>query len=127
MKGVAFRRPEGLTSDVVSAEWAEAWKHHVIDDLVPRYWPSLGAGAAALQEQANLLLIEASRVEGLAEEHAVDKALKPGGILDRTSVLRTRVQRVVDRDRATYATLRERGPADDYDAQDDREVDTDCG
>ena len=38
-------------SDVVSAEWAEAWKHHVLDDLVPRNWPSSDAAAAALKNR----------------------------------------------------------------------------
>ncbi len=108
IKGVPPERrdyPEGWKNQ----GWDSAiWKRFVLEKLVPRYWPSLEAASAALDESAEGLSIRAQDLDGVAEERAVESALKVGGVLDRASILRSRTQRAVERDRATYAELRER-------------------
>jgi len=42
-------------------------------------------------------------LDGVAEERAVESAFKVGGVLDRASILRSRQQRAVERDRATMS------------------------
>jgi hypothetical protein len=84
------------------------WKRFVLDKLVPRFWPSLQAASAALEEPAERLSIKAKDLDGVAEERAVESAFKVGGVLDRASILRSRAQRAVERDRATYTELRDR-------------------
>jgi hypothetical protein len=109
-KGVPPERREYPEEWVIGGEWWDAgiWKRFVLDKLVPRYWPSREAASAALEETAEGLWMKAQDLDGVAEERAVESALKVGGILDRASMLRTRAQRAVERDRATYAELRER-------------------
>ena len=108
IKGVPPERrdyPEGWKSP----GWDSGiWKPFVLDKLVPRYWPSLEAASAALEEPVERLWIKAKDLDGVAEERAVESAFKVGGVLDRASILRSRIQRTVERDRATYAELRER-------------------
>ena len=108
IKGVPPERrdyPEGWKNQ----EWDSGiWKRFVLDKLVPRYWPSLEAAADALAETAKGLWIKAQDLDGVAEERAVESALKVGGVLDQASILRSRAQRAVERDRATYTELRKR-------------------
>jgi hypothetical protein len=110
IKGVPPERREYPEAWVIGGEWWEAgiWKRFVLDKLVPRYWPSVAAASAALEEKAEELHIKAQDLDGVAEERAVESAFKVGGVLDRASILRSRIQRTVERDRATYAELRER-------------------
>ena len=51
---------------------------------------------------------QALDLDGRAEERSVENALKIGGVLDRASILRSRAQRAVERDLATYTELRKR-------------------
>ncbi len=84
------------------------WKRFVLEKVVSRYWPSPAAASAALQEAAFKVMNLAEDLDGQAEERAVENALKVGGVFDRASILRSRAQRAVERDRATYAELRKR-------------------
>ncbi len=103
IKGVPPERREYPEAWVIGGEWWDAgiWKRFVLDKLVPRYWPSREAASAALEETAEGLSIKAQDLDGVAEERAVESALKVGGVLDRASILRSRIQRAVERDRAT--------------------------
>jgi hypothetical protein len=108
LKGVPPERrkyPEGWMNQPSDSE---IWKRFVLEKLVPRYWPSPAAASAALQEAAFKVMNLAQDLDGVAEERAVESALKVGGVLDRASILRSRAQRAVERDRATYAELRKR-------------------
>ena len=110
IKGVPPECREFPEQWVVGGEWWEPgiFKRFVLDKLVPRYWPSVAAASAALEEKAEELHIKAQDLDGVAEERAAESALKVGGVLDRASVLRSRNQRTVERDRAAYAELRKR-------------------
>jgi hypothetical protein len=109
-KGVPPERREYPEGWVIEGEWWEAgiWKRFVLDKLVPRNWPSLEAASAGLEETAEELSIKAQDLDGVAEERAVESALKVGGVLDRASILRSRAQWAVEQDRATYTELRKR-------------------
>jgi hypothetical protein len=111
IKGVPPERRQYPEAWAIGGEWwkePDMWKRFVLDKLVPRYWPSREAASAALEETAEGLEIKARDLDGVAEERAVESAFKVGGVLDRASILRSRIQRTVERDRATYAELRER-------------------
>jgi hypothetical protein len=108
LKGVPLERrdyPEGWVNQPSDSE---IWKRFVLEQLVPRYWSSRAQASAALQVAAAQVSAQVLDLDGRAEERAVENALKVGGVLDRASILRSRAQRAVERDRATYTELRKR-------------------
>jgi hypothetical protein len=107
-KGVPTERYEYPEASTNQASGAGIWKRFVLDKVVPQYWPSLAAASAALEEASFKVMNLARDLDGVAEERAVESALEVGGVLDRASILRSRAQRAVERDRAMYADLRKR-------------------
>lgn len=84
------------------------WRLFVLDTLVPRYWNTSDAAVTALSAESARWAHQYRQVEGKAEERAVTMAIAKDGPLDRVSMLRARVQREGDRDRAAYEKLRAR-------------------
>ena len=106
LKGVPPERrgyPEGWVNEPSDSP---IWKRFVLEQLVSRYWSSRAQASAALQVAAAQVSTQALDLDGRAEERAVENVLKVGGVFDRASILRSRAQRAVERDRATYTELR---------------------
>ena len=86
---------EGLAEE----EYQTAYRNFVLQVLVPRHWKDLKAAVTDLTKRFRHVRLQAWEREGQAEEIAVRNAVETGGILDRTSTLRARFQRTVQRDR----------------------------
>jgi hypothetical protein len=86
----------------------DIWREHVINVIIPRHWTSIEGAIDHLANGSNLYSDEYFKIAGKAEESAVEKALAPGGVMDRASILRSRTRRDLERDRATYENLRQR-------------------
>lgn len=84
------------------------WRHIVMEVLVPKFWKTTAEAVGALEMHSARLAHQFRAVEGRTEERAVASAISRDGPLDRVSVLRARIQRERDRDRAAYEKLRER-------------------
>jgi hypothetical protein len=98
-----------------SVERNAGQKQFIYKELIPRYWKSAKGASLALRKQADELLSVLTETVGVAEELAVEKALAPGGVMNRASILRGRALKGLERDRATYAQLRERDLGEESD------------
>ena len=103
----------------------EVWRRFVLDQLIPSLWDSPEGAVAALEAEAAKWAGICGDADGKAEERAVTDALSKGGPLDQISMLRARVQREGDRDRATYAKLQQQMLVDDDDEAGVPEMDAD--
>jgi hypothetical protein len=101
------------------------WRRFILEVLIPKYWDSSEAAFAALEAESQKWADFYRETDGKAEERAVAAALAKDGPMDSVSILRARVQREGDRDRATYAKLQRRMLADDDDGEDATETELD--
>lgn len=119
----AERHPPDISFEDENAP--EAWRRFVLDQLIPNLWDSPEGAVAALEAEAAKWARICGDADGKAEERAVTDALSKGGPLDQISMLRARVQREGDRDRATYAKLQQQMLVDDDDEAGVPEIDAD--
>ena len=120
-EGIPAGRTEwpDIDEGVAAEEYQARYRDFVLQVLVPRHWKNLDAAVIDLNKRLKHISLQAWEREGQAEEIAVRNAVEPGGILDRTSTVRARIQRAMHRDLEEYARLKRRALPEKSDPQRD--------